>query len=65
VAKAFRAATDWVGRPRLDEVFAAELPPVFGSGDGNLANFLWDGSRVRVVDFEFSGRSEHLLALLV
>jgi Ser/Thr protein kinase RdoA (MazF antagonist) len=58
VAEAFGAVTDWVGRPRLDEVFAAELPPVFGSGDGNLANFLWDGSRVRVVDFEFSGRSD-------
>jgi hypothetical protein len=58
VSKAFGAVTDWVGRPRLDEVFAAELPPVFGSGDGNLANFLWDGSRVRVVDFEFSGRSD-------
>jgi Predicted choline kinase involved in LPS biosynthesis len=58
VAEAFGAVTDWVGRPRLDEVFAAEPPPVFGSGDGNLANFLWDGSRVRVVDFEFSGRSD-------
>lgn len=32
--------------------------PVFGAGDGNLANFLWDGARVRRVDFEDSGRSD-------
>jgi hypothetical protein len=32
------------------------VPPVFGQGDGNLANFLWDSDRVRLVDFEDSGR---------
>lgn len=32
--------------------------PVFGAGDGNLANFLWDGTRVRIVDFEDSGRTD-------
>jgi thiamine kinase-like enzyme len=26
--------------------------------DGNLANFLWDGSKVHLVDFELSGRSD-------
>lgn len=31
---------------------------VFGAGDGNLANYLWDGTRVRIVDFEDSGRSD-------
>ncbi|MEO3874915.1 aminoglycoside phosphotransferase family protein [Nonomuraea sp. B12E4] len=36
----------------------AGITPVFGAGDGNLANFLWDGSRVRIVDFEDSGRSD-------
>ncbi|GAA3718080.1 hypothetical protein GCM10022224_099750 [Nonomuraea antimicrobica] len=34
------------------------IRPAFGAGDGNLANFLWDGSRVRIVDFEDSGRSD-------
>ncbi len=34
------------------------VPAVFGPGDGNLANYLWDGTRVRVVDFEDSGRSD-------
>ncbi|MEV4180892.1 phosphotransferase [Streptosporangium canum] len=32
--------------------------PVFGASDGNTANFLWDGVRVRIVDFEESGRSD-------
>ncbi|WP_237103882.1 phosphotransferase family protein [Nonomuraea sp. MG754425] len=36
----------------------AGVRPAFGTGDGNLANFLWDGTRVRVVDFEDSGRSD-------
>ena len=35
-----------------------ELPPVLGQADGNLANFLWDGSRIAIVDFEESGWSD-------
>jgi hypothetical protein len=35
-----------------------DLPPVLGQADGNLANFLWDGSRIVIVDFEESGRSD-------
>jgi hypothetical protein len=31
---------------------------VFGQVDGNLANFLWDGTVVRLVDFEDSGSSD-------
>jgi len=58
VLTAFDEVADWAARPRLDEVFGAELPPVFGLGDGNLDNFLWDGSRVRIVDFEYSGRGD-------
>ncbi|GGO53174.1 hypothetical protein GCM10012287_39190 [Streptomyces daqingensis] len=43
---------------------AGEHPPeVFGAGDGNLANYLWDGARVRIVDFEESGRSDRLFEL--
>jgi hypothetical protein len=40
-----------------------DVPPVFGQGDGNLANFLWDGDRVRLVDFEDSGRSDRAYEL--
>jgi Ser/Thr protein kinase RdoA (MazF antagonist) len=43
------------------------VPGVLGQGDANLANFLWDGERVRIVDFEDSGVSDRAfeLALLV
>jgi hypothetical protein len=40
-----------------------DVPPVFGQGDGNLANFLWDSDRVRLVDFEDSGRSDRAYEL--
>ncbi|WP_433050853.1 hypothetical protein [Dactylosporangium sp. CS-033363] len=31
---------------------------VLGHGDPNLANYLWDGQRIRIVDFEDAGRSD-------
>lgn len=43
--------------------FAPASPLALGTGDGNLSNFLWDGSRVRVVDFEYSGRSDRAYEL--
>jgi aminoglycoside phosphotransferase len=33
-------------------------PSIVGHGDPNLANYLWDGVRVRVVDFEDAGASD-------
>jgi Phosphotransferase enzyme family len=39
--------------------------PVFGQGDANLANFLWDGELVRIVDFEDSGLSDRALELAI
>ncbi|HTZ29302.1 MAG TPA: aminoglycoside phosphotransferase family protein [Streptosporangiaceae bacterium] len=58
---AFDAGMHWLGR-------AADPQPgprsvVFGQGDGNLANYLWDGGRVRLVDFEDSGRSDRAYEL--
>ena len=41
------------------------LSAVFGQGDANLANFLWDGERVRLVDFEDSGPSDRAFELAV
>ncbi|MFJ6012498.1 phosphotransferase family protein [Streptomyces sp. NPDC092952] len=61
---AVRAALDegmaWLDRPGRAAGPGTSGPPVFGPGDGNLANYLWDGttSRVGVVDFEDSGRSD-------
>jgi len=41
------------------------LSAVFGHGDANFANFLWDGERVRIVDFEDSGLSDRVFELAV
>ncbi|MEV4011927.1 aminoglycoside phosphotransferase family protein [Nonomuraea angiospora] len=62
-AEALRAATDWVAGPGLEGKFAQPGTPVFGTGDGNLNNYLWDGTRVRVIDFEYSGRSDRAFEL--
>jgi hypothetical protein len=56
-----RAAAD--GMSWLDAIASRwnhdpDLPPVLGQADGNLANFLWDGTRIAIVDFEESGRSD-------
>ncbi len=60
---AFEAGTRWLATTDPDRLAAADPPPVFGTGDGKLANHLWDGSRVRLVDFEFSGRSDRAYEL--
>lgn len=62
VATALAAGRRWLARTRLGAA-TDELPPVFGHGDGNLANYLWDGAGVRVVDFEDSGRSDRATEL--
>ncbi|MBT2233382.1 phosphotransferase family protein [Nonomuraea sp. NEAU-A123] len=58
VSAALREAANWVEQPRLADLLARPGTPVFGTGDGNLANYLWDGADVRVIDFEYSGRSD-------
>lgn len=47
----------------LEDVLSQPGTPVFGSGDGNLANYLWVGARVRLVDFEYSDRSDRAYEL--
>jgi hypothetical protein len=54
---------DWLARPGMGTAGEPDLPSVFGPGDGNLANYLWDGRRVQVVDFEDSGRSDRAFEL--
>ena len=65
VGRAAAAAATWLeggatGRPDL-----AGSVTVFGHGDANLANFLWDGRRVRLVDFEDSGPSDRAFELAI
>lgn len=58
VGRAMDGGLEWLAGAALDESLFPDVSPVFGPGDGNLANYLWDGSRVRIVDFEESGRSD-------
>jgi Phosphotransferase enzyme family len=60
---AFAAAVEWLGRPEPERMAGAEQEPVLGTGDGNLANYLWDGQRVQIVDFEYSGGSDRVFEL--
>lgn len=56
----------WLGGPDLAHLMQPSIP-VLGQGDPNPSNYLWDGRRVRVVDFEYAGWSDmhHEFALLV
>ncbi|MFD8544462.1 phosphotransferase family protein [Streptomyces sp. NPDC059649] len=58
VGEAMECGLDWLARSGMEQVSRPDVPMVFGPGDGNLANYLWDGTRVRVVDFEDSGVSD-------
>ena len=53
VHRALRATQNWHGAPPrgIDEI----RDPVIAQGDSNVDNMLWDGSRVRLIDFEGFG----------
>ena len=63
VRHAHAIAAAWFGRWPPDRHGHAGNHAVLGQGDPNLANFLWDGSQVRLVDFEDSGPSERAFEL--
>jgi Ser/Thr protein kinase RdoA (MazF antagonist) len=63
VGEAMDAGADWLSRSGPGTGEPQDVPAVFGPGDGNLANYLWDGTRVQVVDFEDSGRSDRAFEL--
>jgi Ser/Thr protein kinase RdoA (MazF antagonist) len=63
VACAVDRGLTWLADAGLEAADPPDVPPVFGAGDGNLANYLWDGSYVRIVDFEDSGRSDRAFEL--
>ena len=56
--RAYRAALGWLGSRPAERLDLDILHPVFAQRDGNLANHLWDGHQVRLVDFEHSGRGD-------
>jgi hypothetical protein len=61
--EALAAGAGWLDSDWLDRAAAEDATMVFGQCDGNLANYLWDGTRVRLVDFEDSGRSDRMFEL--
>jgi Phosphotransferase enzyme family len=65
VQAAYGAGADWLTWAVSVTGDPAGRQPVFGQGDANLANFLWDGERVRIVDFEDSGLSDRAFELAV
>jgi Ser/Thr protein kinase RdoA (MazF antagonist) len=69
VQDAFGRGSAWLARAELSSTgeVPAATPRVLGHGDAELANFLWDGELVRIVDFEGAGVSERAfeLAMLV
>ncbi|MGW4947997.1 phosphotransferase family protein [Actinoplanes sp. NPDC004185] len=66
-ATAYDAATAWWHGPDPELLSRPPRTMVLGHRDPNRDNYLWDGSRIRVVDFEDAGLSDPAteLAILV
>jgi len=59
VGRAFDAASEFIGSDWDTRAASIGTPsPIFGLCDGNLANYLWDGQVVHVIDFESAGRND-------
>lgn len=63
IQEAWELARTWLASGVLDALQERLNPPVLGQGDSNLSNFLWDGRRIRLVDFEDAGPSERSFEL--
>jgi hypothetical protein len=59
VARAYDEALKWLAGSEAQGLVSAEPSrAVLARADHNLTNFLWDGQRIRLVDFEYAGRSD-------
>ena len=59
----YRAVLTWLASGQAERAASATGQPVFAQGDPNLANHLWDGNNVHLVDFEASGRGDRATEL--
>lgn len=59
------AAAAWLEHEPLDRDGHAGHPAVLGHGDPCFANYLWDGRRIRLVDFEDCGPSDRAFELAI
>jgi aminoglycoside phosphotransferase (APT) family kinase protein len=57
-SEALAAAAVWLDSADLSSLSGPLAERVFAHGDGNIANFLWDGTGCHVVDFEDAGVSD-------
>ena len=65
VARAHATAAAWLERGAIERHSRSDHHAVLGHGDPNLANFLWDADRIRLVDFEDSGPSDRASELAI
>ena len=65
VRRAWQAAVTWLDNSTPDSQACPDGEVVLGQGDCNLANFLWDGAQIRIVDFEDSGPSDRAFELAI
>jgi Ser/Thr protein kinase RdoA (MazF antagonist) len=65
VRRAAARASAWLAGGAADRAVAGCDRVVLGQGDGCLANFLWDGREIRLVDFEDSGPSDRAFELAI
>lgn len=61
--QAYRAALAWLDSGWAEHPASVTGQPVFAQCDPNLANHLWDGNSVHLVDFETSGRGDRATEL--
>jgi hypothetical protein len=61
--RAYRAALAWLDSGSGGRAASVTGRPVFAQCDPNLANHLWDGHSVHLVDFEASGRGDRATEL--
>jgi hypothetical protein len=64
VEEARLAGVEWLGGAEADRLLEPAAG-VIGHGDANLANYLWDGELVRIVDFEDAGLSDVAVELAI
>jgi aminoglycoside phosphotransferase (APT) family kinase protein len=65
VRRAAARASAWLACGAVDRELATRGHVVLGHGDPNLANFLWDGREMHLVDFEDSGPSDRSFELAI
>lgn len=56
--EAYEVAAEWIAHPDLDLLLDGRQPRILGHGDPQPGNLLYDGSSIRLVDFEDAGVSD-------